>query len=109
MWVADMNFQTVPTVAEAIIERTKHRAYGYFMPREEYYDAIINWQKDTKSCRGTYKKNVSDMKNGVLGGVVSALNVFCSRGDKSASAFSDLCRFTHALENNDLMISSTVR
>ena len=26
MWVADMNFQTVPTVAEAIIERTKHRA-----------------------------------------------------------------------------------
>ena len=36
MWVADMNFQTVPTVAEAIIERTKHRAYGYFMPREEY-------------------------------------------------------------------------
>ena len=43
MWVADMNFPTVPTVPEAIIERTKHAVYGYFAPRDEYYDAIINW------------------------------------------------------------------
>ena len=28
MWVADMNFQTVPTIPEAMIERTKHAAYG---------------------------------------------------------------------------------
>ena len=25
MWVADMNFPTVPTIPEAIIERTKHK------------------------------------------------------------------------------------
>ena len=36
MWVADMNFPTVPTVAESIIERVKHPVYGYFEPREEY-------------------------------------------------------------------------
>lgn len=30
MWVADMNFPTVPTIPEAIIERAKHPAYGYF-------------------------------------------------------------------------------
>ena len=28
MCVADMNFQTVPTIPEAMIERTKHAAYG---------------------------------------------------------------------------------
>ena len=28
MRVADMNFQTVPTIPEAMIERTKHAAYG---------------------------------------------------------------------------------
>ncbi|MFQ9109067.1 MAG: hypothetical protein ACLR5Q_08745 [Coprococcus sp.] len=33
MWVADMNFPTVPTIPEAIIERAKHPAYGYFAPR----------------------------------------------------------------------------
>ena len=32
MWVADMNFPTVPTIPEAIIERAKHPAYGYFVP-----------------------------------------------------------------------------
>lgn len=37
MWVADMNFPTVPTIPEAIIERAKHPAYGYFSPREEYF------------------------------------------------------------------------
>ena len=28
MWVADMNFPTVPTVLEAIRERTTHPAFG---------------------------------------------------------------------------------
>ena len=33
MWVADMNFPTVPTVCEAIIKRASHPAFGYFDPR----------------------------------------------------------------------------
>ena len=33
MWVADMNFPTVPTIPEAIIARARHPAYGYFLPR----------------------------------------------------------------------------
>lgn len=45
MWVADMNFPTVPTIQEAIIERVKHPAFGYFGLTDEYYDSIINWQK----------------------------------------------------------------
>ena len=32
MWVADMNFPTVPTVTEALVERAKHPAYGYLLP-----------------------------------------------------------------------------
>ena len=42
MWVADMNFPTVPTITEAIIERAKHPAFGYFRPTKEYYQSIIN-------------------------------------------------------------------
>ena len=44
MWVADMNFPTVPTIPEAIIERAKHPAFGYFQATDEYYDSIIQWQ-----------------------------------------------------------------
>ena len=42
MWVADMNFPTVPTIPEAIIERAKHPAYGYFSPSEEYFSDAEN-------------------------------------------------------------------
>ena len=44
MWVADMNFPTVPTIPAAIIERAQHPAFGYFSPSDAYYDAIIDWQ-----------------------------------------------------------------
>ena len=46
MWIADMNFATVPTVQEAIIERAKHPAFGYFAASDEYYNSIIEWQKN---------------------------------------------------------------
>ena len=52
MWVADMNFPAAPSIPEAIIERTRHTAYGYFIPRDEYYDAIINWQKERNGAEG---------------------------------------------------------
>ena len=42
MWAADMNFATVPTITEAIIERAKHPAFGYFSLRDEYYQAIMD-------------------------------------------------------------------
>ena len=29
MWVADMNFATVPTIPQAIIKRAEHPAFGY--------------------------------------------------------------------------------
>ena len=43
MWVADMNFATVPTIPAAIIARASHPLYGYFLTPDAYYDAIIGW------------------------------------------------------------------
>ena len=99
MWVADMNFPTVPTVPEAIIRRASHPAYGYFQPRQEYYDGIINWQRRHNGVEGLRPEHIL-YANGVLGGVVSALNVLCSRGDKVLVHSPTYVGFTHALENN---------
>lgn len=41
MWVADMNFATVPTIVQAMTERVRHPAYGYYIPTAAYYNAII--------------------------------------------------------------------
>ncbi len=81
MWVADMNFPTVPTVPEAIIRRARHPAYGYFPPSREYYDAILRWHRVRHGVTGLEPAHIG-YENGVLGGVITALNVFCSRGDK---------------------------
>ena len=80
MWVADMNFPTAPTICEAMIERAKHPAFGYFGPRKEYYDSIIRWQEVRNGVTGLEQKHIG-YQNGVLGGVLSALAVLCSQGD----------------------------
>ena len=99
MWVADMNFPTVPTIPEAIINRAKHPAYGYFSLRDEYYDSIIRWQKNRNSVTGLGRECIG-YENGVLGGVISALNVFCSKGDKVLLHTPTYIGFTSALGNN---------
>lgn len=99
MWVADMNFPTVPTIPKAIIERAKHPAYGYFSPRKEYYDAIIQWQKNRNGVTDLTPECIG-YENGVLGGVISALNVYCSRGDNVLVHKPTYIGFTNSLTNN---------
>lgn len=99
MWVADMNFATVPTITEAIIERAKHPAFGYFSMRDEYYQAIIDWQKKRNGVEGLEKTHIG-YENGVLGGVASALGAFCSAGDSVLLHSPTYIGFTMTLENN---------
>ena len=99
MWVADMNFATVPTIPAAMIQRAQHPCYGYFAPRPEYYESIIQWHHRRNGVEGMTKKHIGH-SNGVLGGVVAALNVLCSRGDKVLLHAPTYIGFTHALEDN---------
>ena len=103
MWIADMNFPTVPTIQEAIIERTKHPAFGYFMPREEYFAEIIKWQETRNGVTGLTPECIG-YENGVLGGVIAALNCMCSRGDNVLLHSPTYVGFTAALENNGYKI-----
>lgn len=99
MWVADMNFATVPTVTEAIIERAKHPTYGYFSPRDEYYDSIISWHRDVKGDDSLTRESIG-YENGVLGGVATALHVLCSQGDNVLVHSPTYVGFTGVLKNN---------
>ena len=98
MWVADMNFPSLPTIQEAMIERAKHPAFGYFSPREEYFDSIIKWQQVHNGANDLKPEHIG-YSNGVLGGVIAALNVFCSRGDKVLLHSPTYVGFTGSIEN----------
>lgn len=103
MWIADMNFPTCPAIPRAMIARAEHPAYGYFAPPQAYYDAIARWQERRNGVTGLTPACIG-YENGVLGGVVSALNVFCSRGDKVLVHSPTYVGFTHSLEDNGYRI-----
>lgn len=99
MWVADMNFPTAPVIPEAIAKRVAHPAYGYFPVRKEYYDAIRFWQETRNGVTGLTDDCIG-YENGVLGGLVSAVNVLCSRGGNILIHSPTYIGFTSCLENN---------
>ena len=98
MWVADMNFPTCPAIPQAVIARAQHPAYGYFDIRKEYYDEIIKWHETRNNVTGLSAKHIG-YENGVLGGVLSALAVTCSRGDNVLLHSPTYIGFTGRLKN----------
>lgn len=103
MWVADMNFPTLPDIQDAIIERAKHPAFGYFSPSDAYFDSIIRWQKDRNGVEGLERCHIG-YENGVLGGVVSALTAFAAPGDPVLVHSPTYIGFTGSLKNNGFEI-----
>ena len=109
MWVADMNFAVCPTVTAAIEERLRYPTFGYFAPRQEYFDSIIRWHSLRNGVSGLEPRHIG-YENGVLGGIVSTLNVLCSRGDNVLLHSPTYIGFTHALEQNGYnMVLSPLR
>ena len=98
MWVADMNFPVVPTIQESMIARAQQPTFGYFSPRQEYTQAIIDWQKNHNGA-DVAVENLG-YENGVLGGVATALAVLASRGDNILVHAPTYVGFTHTLTGN---------
>lgn len=98
MWVADMNFATVPTIPQAIIKRAEHPAYGYYIPTKEYYESIIRWHEKRNGVTGLTAKDIG-YENGVLGCVSSAIQAFTSPGEKILLHSPTYIGFTHVLED----------
>ncbi len=103
MWVADMNFPTVPSITRAMAERIQHPAFGYFSPRDEYYQAIIDWQQRRNGVGGLEPKHIG-YENGVLGGLVSTLTAFAAPGDAVLLHSPTYIGFTHCINENGFKI-----
>lgn len=103
MWVADMNFPTVPTVAEEMIKRAGHPLFGYFNPTEEYFQSIIQWQEKRNGVTGLKPEHIG-YENGVLGGVMSAVTSFAAPGDGVLLHSPTYIGFTNSLENGGFKI-----
>ena len=103
MWIADMNFPVVPKIQETISKRLQHPTFGYFSVREEYYDAIITWQRERNGVTDLNKEAIG-YENGVLGGVISAISAFASAGDAVLLHSPTYIGFTKAITNSGFRI-----
>ncbi|PHV70528.1 aminotransferase [Sporanaerobium hydrogeniformans] len=43
LWVADMDFQTLPEIREALIKVSEHGIYGYSEQKNDYFLAVASW------------------------------------------------------------------
>lgn len=98
MWVADMNFPTLPNIQKAMVERIAHPAFGYFFTSDAYYNAIIEWHRKRNGITDL-KKEFIGYENGVLGGVMSAVRAFAQPGDAILLHSPTYVGFTKSIEN----------
>lgn len=80
LWVADMDFKSAPPILEAMQKRVEHGIFGYTMPTQSYYDALINWVKDLHNWDVT-KEEISYIP-GIVKGIAFAIDCFTEEGDK---------------------------
>ena len=98
LWVADMDFRCPPAVVEAVVERAKRGVFGYCMPTDSYYEAVINW------FARRYGRSIQRDWLVMTPGVVPALNLmvqtYTQPGDKILIQRPVYHPFTFAIENN---------
>ncbi|MDR9856795.1 MalY/PatB family protein [Paenibacillus sp. VCA1] len=46
MWVADMDFESPPSVVSALKQRVEHGVFGYTMVTAEYRESVASWMKE---------------------------------------------------------------
>ncbi|MBK8987611.1 MAG: pyridoxal phosphate-dependent aminotransferase [Chloroflexi bacterium] len=72
MWVADMDFSAPPAVIAALQARAAHGVFGYTVPGDSYYEAVIEWMAQR------YGRPVQRDWFVLTPGVVTALNLLVS-------------------------------
>jgi cystathionine beta-lyase len=82
LWVADMEFKTVPEAVDALKKRVEHWAFGYGKVPDSYYEAFFAWQKKRHGV--ILNKEEIRFATGVVGGLYAALNAYTRPGDAVA-------------------------
>jgi cysteine-S-conjugate beta-lyase len=80
LWVADMDFRSPGFIAEAIIKRTQHEVFGYFLKTESYFQAIIDWMSTRH--KWDIQKDWILFAPGVVPAINMAVLAYTQPGDK---------------------------
>lgn len=79
LWVADMDFEVLPQVTEAIKGRIAHEIYGYSLPSDSYYQSIQDWMR--RRYHWAIEKDWILTVPGVVPAINLAIHAFTGVGD----------------------------
>ena len=102
MWVADMDFEVPPPIKDAIVKRAEHGIFGYSLPPESYYEAIINWEKRRHGW--AVDKQWIAFSPGIVPAVHMLVRALAQPGDKVIVQTPVYYPFFNAIINNGCQI-----
>lgn len=79
LWVADMDFMTLPAITKELTEKVEHGVYGYAFEPESYYDSVIGWMK--RRHQWDVKKEWIYTTPGVVSGLNACILALTDVGD----------------------------
>ena len=80
LWVADMDFETAPSVKQALMKRMQHGCFGYTLVPESYYNATIQWFQHRHGW--SIERPSFIYTSGVVPAISAIIKAVTSPGDK---------------------------
>lgn len=80
LWVADMDFETAPSVQQALMKRMQHGCFGYTLVPESYYNATIQWFQHRHGW--SIERPSFIYTSGVVPAISAIIKAVTSPGDK---------------------------
>lgn len=102
MWIADMDFKVPSCITDAIAKFNDFGVYGYCTPRDEYFDAIVNWEKRRHNV--DVKKEWIISSADVLQAIGWIIDEFTNEKDKIMLSSPVYNPFFELIKSNDRVI-----
>lgn len=102
MWVADMDFQTVPEVIEAMKKDVERGIFGYQYVPDEYYQAVADWEASEHDFK--VKTDWLTFTTGVIPTIGDILRNLTAAGDKVLIQEPNYNSFYQVITNNGRQI-----
>lgn len=102
LWVADMDFVAPDCVRDAISKFNDFGIFGYYTPRESYYESIINWQKSVHNV--DIKREWICFSPDVVQAIGWIINGFTNKGDSIMLSSPVYNPFFELIERNERVV-----
>lgn len=79
MWIADMDFRIPKAIEDRFIEAINRGVFGYTYCYDEFYNSVINWQKDMHDVK--VEKSEITLTYGTVSTIHYTIQAFCNEGD----------------------------